>query len=163
VRLRLVAVLVVATALVLGAASVITVAVWRRGSSESGVVNVDLAHLRRGSVLTSAATVKAANLQRAAIYVARESDGAVLAFLGRSTHLGCRVLLTSDRQVRRMQHASNTVFEDPCGGSQWALTGVCISGPCPRDLDRFPITVTDDRATIDISTIVVGSTRHVMT
>jgi len=32
-------------------------------------------------------------------------------------------------------------FEDPCSGSRFAINGTFISGPAPRDLDRYATTI----------------------
>jgi Rieske Fe-S protein len=48
-------------------------------------------------------------------------------------------------------------FEDPCGGATFALDGRCVSGPCPRNLDEFPI-VEDSGATyVDLTHVVRGA------
>jgi cytochrome b6-f complex iron-sulfur subunit len=36
----------------------------------------------------------------------------------------------------------NTRFACPCHGSQYQLDGRYITGPAPRGLDRFPVTIT---------------------
>ena len=36
------------------------------------------------------------------------------------------------------------LFRDPCGGSKYDISGKRLFGPSPRDLDRFPIAITQD-------------------
>jgi Rieske Fe-S protein len=50
-------------------------------------------------------------------------------------------------------------FEDPCGGSTFALDGRCIGGPCPRDLDRYAVKLVDHTATFDLHKLQRGPLR----
>jgi Rieske Fe-S protein len=50
-------------------------------------------------------------------------------------------------------------FQDPCGGSVFAIDGDCIGGPCPRGLDRYPVEVHGDTAEIDVTQLVKGPPR----
>jgi len=76
----------------------------------------------------------------------------VLALLGRSTHLGCRVediaRPRGEGSFAFVKHAEAR-FADPCGGSAWDLNGTCLEGPCPRGLDRLSTSV-DQRGRIVI-------------
>jgi hypothetical protein len=50
-------------------------------------------------------------------------------------------------------------FQDPCGGSVFALDGDCIGGPCPRNLDRCRVNLRDHVAEIDVNELLKGSPR----
>ena len=123
------------------------------------IVDVDVHDLRPGTVLTSRYTFSARELHHAPVFVARQNDGRVLAFLGRSTHLGCKLLLAEPATIRRFTFVPNVVFVDPCGGSLWALNGTCLGGPCPRSLDQFHVEMVGDSAHIDLSQIIRGKGR----
>lgn len=64
-------------------------------------------------------------------HVSNTDDG-LLALYGVCTHLGCLPKWVP----------SNTRFECPCHGSKFENTGSYITGPAPRGLDRFPVTIT---------------------
>ena len=50
-------------------------------------------------------------------------------------------------------------FRNPCHGETYDLTGRCVSGPCPRGLDRFPVTVKDGVVEVNVSELILGPTR----
>ena len=73
-----------------------------------------------------------------------EVDG-VMALWWRCVHLGCKTPWC----------ASSIGFECPCHGSRYTLLGEYAAGPAPRNLDRFPVSLTDDgRLIVDTSIIV---------
>jgi cytochrome b6-f complex iron-sulfur subunit len=82
-----------------------------------------------------------------------EAEGTVadglIALYQRCVHLGCRVPFCEQSQW----------FECPCHGSKYNKAGEFTLGPAPRGLDRFPISVENDRVMVDTSTIVIGPTR----
>ncbi|HKZ86354.1 MAG TPA: hypothetical protein VJ793_22215 [Anaerolineae bacterium] len=52
-------------------------------------------------------------------------------------------------------------IEDPCSGSKYTRTGEYISGPSPRSLDRYPITVGENGdVVVDLSTFQPGQPRE---
>ncbi len=59
-------------------------------------------------------------------------------------HLGC-LYAWVDSTVR---------FECPCHGSKYQADGTYIEGPAPRDLDRFPVVITDGKGTFVTQTEV---------
>ena len=64
-------------------------------------------------------------------------------------HLGCSV-----------PHCETSMlFECPCHGSKYRLTGEFHSGPAPRGLDRFPITVSGGRVMVDTGSVQTGPPR----
>jgi Rieske Fe-S protein len=157
---RLVPRLALAIAVVLAAGALIAFAVNSRSQHDkSAVVTVDVRGLAAGRVLTTRYTIAAGGLHHAPVFVARENNGHLVAFLGRSTHLGCKVALANDPRWPRFKQPPNVAFEDPCGGSVWALDGDCVSGPCPRGLSTFPLKVTGATAEINLSLTVPGKPR----
>jgi len=74
-------------------------------------------------------------------------DGQLHALWARSTHLGCRTVPRA--------HG----FEDPCGGSMFALDGGCVSGPCPRGLDEFMLVERQGVTYADLRQLVRGQPR----
>jgi hypothetical protein len=66
---------------------------------------------------------------RPRVWVVRDEAGMFTAFFARSTYHG--------RPVNWVPEHDR--FEDPTLGSAWSRTGEYLSGPDPRDLDRFPV------------------------
>lgn len=133
---------------------------WGSGLSRGGVVTVSLTGLNPGKA--RAVTVSLPNKKRttARVFLVRRRNQHVAALLGISTHLGCRLLLPGDPRYGEGFAASHAiVFEDPCGGSTFALNGDCIGGPCPRGLDRYAVDVHDDLAEIDLNHLIRGTPR----
>ena len=79
------------------------------------------------------------------LYVVRTSTDHYLALFGRSPHLGCRIVGTDDPNYERLPGRNDLPFEDPCDGGYFTLTGAKVSGPSPRGLDRFGITVANGK------------------
>jgi cytochrome b6-f complex iron-sulfur subunit len=64
-------------------------------------------------------------------------------------HLGCSV-----------PHCpTSMLFECPCHGSKYRLSGEYYGGPAPRGLDRFPITVSGGKVTVDTGSVQTGPPR----
>ena len=64
-------------------------------------------------------------------------------------HLGCSV-----------PHCSKSMlFECPCHGSKYRLTGEYFGGPAPRGLDRFPISLSGGKVVVDTGTVEFGPPR----
>lgn len=72
-----------------------------------------------------------------------------MALYQRCVHLGCRVPWC----------VASTRFECPCHKSRYNRWGEWQEGPAPRGLDRFKVTVVDDRVLVDTRTIVPGPAR----
>jgi Rieske Fe-S protein len=150
---------VLVAVLVLGTGALIALAVnSRTHRGTPAVVAVDVRGIARGGVLATSYTVAAGDLHHAPVFLARETDGRFVAFLGRSTHLGCKVVLASDARLA-FTHAADVAFEDPCGGSVWALDGDCLRGPCPRGLSTFPLEMSGRVAEIDLRRTLPGKPR----
>jgi Rieske Fe-S protein len=153
--------LALATALLLAAVAFVALAVnGHRRHEQPSVVGVDVHGLASGAVLTTRYTVTSGSLRHAPVFVARETDGNVVAFLGRSTHLGCKVVLADDPRSPQFTSSPRVAFVDLCGGSVWALDGDCVGGPCPRGLSTFPLAVTGNIAEIDLSRTLPGTPRR---
>ena len=64
-------------------------------------------------------------------------------------HLGCSV-----------PHCDTSMlFECPCHGSKYRLSGEYYSGPAPRGLDRFPITISGGSVLVDTGSVQTGPPR----
>lgn len=71
--------------------------------------------------------------------------GGFIALWQRCVHLGCRVPTCESSQG----------FECPCHGSKYNYHGEYESGPAPRNLDRFVVTVSDsDELIIDTGQVI---------
>lgn len=74
-------------------------------------------------------------------------DGEVVALNWVCTHLGCRVPWCD----------SSSQFECPCHGTQFNRAGEHRSGPAPRGLDRYAVTVTPDGIVeVDVAALEPG-------
>ncbi len=68
-------------------------------------------------------------------------------------HLGCSV-----------PHCSkSSLFECPCHGSKYRLSGEFYGGPAPRGLDRFPISEKGGKIVVDTGKVETGPPRGVDT
>ena len=66
-------------------------------------------------------------------------EAGMQALYRKCVHLGCSV-----------PHCSKSMlFECPCHGSKYRLTGEYFGGPAPRGLDRFPITIKGGKVVVD--------------
>lgn len=111
--------------------------------AEAAWVVVSFVRPRRGAAERDAGLVIAGPVDRfepgsvsafpaGQFYLVRLKDGGFLALHRECTHLGCTVPWV----------ASEDRFHCPCHGSIFFENGVKESGPAPRPLDYFPITVT---------------------
>lgn len=79
------------------------------------------------------------HVQKGRFYILRLEDGGMLALWHRCTHLGCTVPWREDEGQ----------FHCPCHSSIFTTVGEVVSGPAPRPLDIFPVTVTDGEIVVD--------------
>jgi Rieske Fe-S protein len=151
--------LVVASVAVISIAVIGAVAALRDGDSPDsrpGVFTVDVSGLRSGQVLT----IKPFLPRKVTpIFVVHLRGDGIAAYLGRSTHLGCRLMWVGDPKYHRFTNSPDVAFEDPCGGSVFALDGIWVGGPAPRALDHYPVRVVDDIAEIRVNRLIMGQTR----
>ena len=80
-------------------------------------------------------------------------QGGLRALYQKCPHLGCKV---------PWEQASNE-FRCPCHGSVYNLIGEYQSGPAPRGMDRFPISIRNGHVFVDTSSVVEGPARGVLT
>ena len=152
-------VVVAVSAIIVSVAATGVVAAVRDGDSTDrrpGVIRVDVSDLRRGQVLT----IKPFRPKKSTpIFVVHLRHDGIAAYLGRSTHLGCRLEWVGNRSYQRFTTAPDVAFEDPCGGSTFALDGSWVGGPAPRALDRYGVRVVGDTAEIRVNRLITGPTR----
>ena len=86
----------------------------------------------------------------APVYLAtRAKEFKLQAIYRKCVHLGCSV-----------PHCSTSMlFECPCHGSKYRLTGEYYGGPAPRGLDRFPIAVVGGQVEVDTGSVQEGPPR----
>ena len=81
------------------------------------------------------------------------ADIKLQALYRKCVHLGCSV-----------PHCDTSMlFECPCHGSKYQLTGEYFQGPAPRGLDRFPIAVEGSAVMVDTGSIQTGPPRGTST
>ncbi len=83
-------------------------------------------------------------------YLACLADGGFLALSRRCTHLGCTV----PWDAGKMQ------FVCPCHASTFDIHGAVIQSPAPRPLDRFAVTIENDRIRVAIDSPIRRSVFH---
>jgi cytochrome b6-f complex iron-sulfur subunit len=82
-----------------------------------------------------------------------KEDMKLQALYRKCVHLGCSV-----------PHCSKSMlFECPCHGSKYRLSGEYYGGPAPRGLDRFPITLDGDKVVVDTGNPQTGPPRGTST
>jgi len=89
-----------------------------------------------------------------AVYTAINAvDTKLMALYRKCVHLGCSV-----------PHCEKSMlFECPCHGSKYRLTGEFYSGPAPRGLDRFPVAVEGGKLVVDTGDVQTGPPRGIDT
>ena len=85
-----------------------------------------------------------------AVYLATGAKEAKMQALYRKcVHLGCSPPFCN----------TSYLFECPCHGSKYRLTGEYFAGPAPRGLDRFPIAIEGGKVVVDTGSLQVGPPR----
>ena len=80
-------------------------------------------------------------------------DQKLVALYRKCVHLGCSV-----------PHCSKSMlFECPCHGSKYRLSGEYYGGPAPRGLDRFPVSVDGGKVVVDTGSVQTGPPRGTST
>jgi cytochrome b6-f complex iron-sulfur subunit len=77
------------------------------------------------------------------------ADQGLMALYQKCVHLGCRVPFCQTSQW----------FECPCHGSKYNEAGEYQLGPAPTGLNRFKITITGGKVTVDTSVAIPGPPR----
>lgn len=76
-------------------------------------------------------------------------DAKLQALYRKCVHLGCSV-----------PHCSTSLlFECPCHGSKYRLSGEYFGGPAPRGLDRFPVDISGGSVKVDTGAVQLGPPR----
>jgi nitrite reductase/ring-hydroxylating ferredoxin subunit len=99
------------------------------GESSPGEI---LAYLQ--SLLTQQPAMPIGRVSPVRIFLVRDPNSGFLALYPRDTHSTCPIAWVE----------SLYRFVDPCHGATYSRLGAYISGPAPRDLDRFAVIVSDD-------------------
>lgn len=85
-----------------------------------------------------------------AVYLATGAKEAKMQALYRKcVHLGCSPPFCN----------TSYLFECPCHGSKYRLSGEYFLGPAPRGLDRFPIAIEGGKVVVDTGNLQVGPPR----
>jgi Rieske Fe-S protein len=158
-RTRVLVATVILAALVVASAAVVALSQGNRNPATSGRVTIDVSRLAPGGVETTQYDVPGANGTPAPVFLVDVPHAGFLALLGRSTHLGCSVRWVAAPSYKRFEHSAPVAFEDPCGGSLFALDGACLGGPCPRGLDRFATHTIGKRLQVNLDAIIDGPPR----
>ncbi|MEA3336490.1 MAG: Rieske 2Fe-2S domain-containing protein [Chloroflexota bacterium] len=87
--------------------------------------------------------------REARFYLVRNELG-FLALYRKCTHLGCVV----------PWDAPANEFNCPCHSSLFTREGAVISGPAPRPMDMFPVTIKDDIVFVDTGQVVERTAVH---
>jgi Rieske Fe-S protein len=149
-----------AVAMMVAAVAVLSALRGDDSSSSRATTTVDVSGLSPRQVLAVDVTLPSAGHREARVFVVHPSGRPVMALLGISTHLGCRLLFRGDASFGQgFTRVDRFAFEDPCGGSTYSLDGRCVGGPCPRDLDRYDVKVTGHEATFDLHDLMAGPVR----
>ena len=157
VRTRLLVALTAGLVLLVGLAGAL--AMWGGGPEPDDVVAVDVSGLERGRPRAIGLTLPGEGEREVRLLLTRQADGQVAAFVGKSTHLGCRLLVPGDPRYGDGMSVSDeaVTFQDPCGGSSFALDGSKSGGPAPRGLDSYAVELVDGHAQIDLTERIKGA------
>jgi cytochrome b6-f complex iron-sulfur subunit len=86
----------------------------------------------------------------AAVYLATGAkENKMQALYRKCVHLGCSPPFCN----------TSYLFECPCHGSKYRLSGEYFGGPAPRGLDRFPIAIEGGKVVVDTGSLQVGPPR----
>ena len=77
------------------------------------------------------------------------ADNYLFALSQKCPHLGCHVPFCD----------SSGRFECPCHGSVYDLAGEYITGPAPRGMDRYHVTIAGDTVVVDTAVEITGPPR----
>ncbi len=73
--------------------------------------------------------------EKSSAWIVKKSEREIIAFAPGCTHLGCAFRYEADKKN----------FLCPCHVSEFSLDGKVLSGPAPRDLDRYEVKVDNGR------------------
>ena len=83
------------------------------------------------------------------MYVTNAAGQELFALSQKCPHLGCRVPFCK----------SSGRFECPCHGSIYSIAGEYITGPAPRGMDRYQLSLQNGTLVADTSTVIQGPPR----
>jgi len=84
-------------------------------------------------------------------------QGGLRALYQKCPHLGCKV------GECESSVGISSGFRCPCHGSAYNVIGEYLTGPAPRGMDRFPLTIRNGHVFVDTSSLVEGPARGVLT
>lgn len=87
---------------------------------------------------------------RGRFYLACLADGGFLALSRRCTHLGCTVPWDAEKMR----------FVCPCHASTFDIHGEVVQSPAPRPLDRFAVTIENDRIRVAVDNPIRRNAFH---
>jgi cytochrome b6-f complex iron-sulfur subunit len=98
--------------------------------------------------ITNFATDTSTYVAAERMYVVNANDY-IFALSQKCPHLGCHVPYCE----------SSGRFECPCHGSIYDLAGEHIAGPAPRGMDRYEVTLQDQKVVVDTGVLQPGPAR----
>lgn len=89
------------------------------------------------------------------VHLVRLEDGEFRALYPYDPHRGCAVAWRPDFEWE----GRTGWFRNSCHGELYDISGTRVSGPSPRDLDRFPVAVVDGRVivTTSLDALILGA------
>ncbi|MDX2269511.1 MAG: ubiquinol-cytochrome c reductase iron-sulfur subunit [Bryobacter sp.] len=88
--------------------------------------------------------------EKSTAWVVKLTEQEVVAFSPSCTHLGCAY----------HWEAAKNEFVCPCHTTSFSVSGKVLGGPAPRDLDRFPVKVQNNRLLININPAANGNSHQ---
>lgn len=85
------------------------------------------------------------------VWVVKREDQTVTCWSGMCTHLGCGFDWNDSKQI----------FQCPCHGSQFDITGKVVGGPAPRPLDELPSKVENGELQVEYKEFKAGLPRKI--
>ncbi|MFQ5554176.1 MAG: ubiquinol-cytochrome c reductase iron-sulfur subunit [Acidimicrobiia bacterium] len=97
---------------------------------------------------------------RIPIIVTNDDTEGLLALWTTDPHLGCRVSPAWRLRESERQHLTpGTAIWNPCHGESYDGAGRWLSGPSPRGLDRFAVSIVEDSVIVDVMGFEEGPPR----
>jgi cytochrome b6-f complex iron-sulfur subunit len=80
-------------------------------------------------------------------WLVKLGDEKFLALLTRDPRLGCTIAWVADLKVA----GGTGAFRNPCHSQVYNLNGRCLSGPCIRGMDAFPVRIRGGDLQVDVA------------
>jgi hypothetical protein len=134
-----------------------------RGDDDDGPVRGTLVHLGSPDYLASF-TPQPFCVELHHFCIAHPETGHPVALYTYDPHplfrgMGCEVRWQADAGFQNGPVTIHGLFTDPCGGFEYDSSGRRVFGPSPRDLDTFPVEVTDAGTIVDTRRLICGQQR----